>query len=71
MRALGTSPPQELICFRWGKVITYKRKKKGKRVTEMEKLSDFFFPIITVDFFSKNMEWIVTVKVNINDIVSI
>lgn len=24
MKALGTSPPQELICFKWGRVITYK-----------------------------------------------
>lgn len=28
VKALGTSPPQELICFRWRKVITYESERE-------------------------------------------
>lgn len=64
MKAQGTSPPQELICFRWGRVITYEPQRKRER----EALR--FFPIITVTFF-KNVEQMAAARININDMFAV
>lgn len=46
VKALGTSPPQELICFRWGKVITSKKEKERQK-KRGSCSGGFSFPIIT------------------------